>query len=71
VALSKYITAGSSDEALLKEYFEAVDAKFTANLMAMFDYSPKPPPVDAAPAFPTMCGLPPKAERLGRGRSVR
>jgi len=46
VALTKHITTGSSDEAraeLLKEYFDAVDAKFTANLIAMLNYSPKPP----------------------------
>ena len=69
--MTKHITAGSSDDALLKGYFEAVDVKFTANLMAMFNYSPKPPPVDAAPAFPTMSSLPQKAERLGRGWNVR
>jgi hypothetical protein len=41
--LTNHITAASSDEAWLKEYFEAVDAKFAANLMALLNHSPKPP----------------------------
>jgi hypothetical protein len=42
VDLTNHINAARGDEAWLKEYFEAVDATFTASLMAMLNYSPKP-----------------------------